>query len=64
MAPQLLLNHAHGWLLAASRGKLGGRVGGRPVLALETPWPAQPASPPAWSLRCSELPSEPGVTRR
>ena len=30
------LNHAHGWLYARSGGRLGGSVGGHPVLLLTT----------------------------
>ena len=33
---RLLVNRAHAWLLVTARGKLGARVGGRPVLVLET----------------------------
>lgn len=36
MNPRLLVNRTHAWLLVAARGKLGARVGGRPVLLLET----------------------------
>jgi deazaflavin-dependent oxidoreductase (nitroreductase family) len=34
--PRLWANRAHAWLLVAAQGKLGARVGGRPVLVLET----------------------------
>ena len=33
---RLSANRAHAWLLVAARGKLGARIGGRPVLVLET----------------------------
>lgn len=36
MALRLVTNRAHARLLAASKGKLGSRIGGRPVLMLET----------------------------
>lgn len=32
MALRLVTNRAHAWLLAATKGKVGGRIGGRPVL--------------------------------
>lgn len=35
-AARRLANRAHAWLLLASRGRLGARMGGRPVLVLET----------------------------